>query len=421
MQQLLIYLISFISLFLAIFWIFTLFFEEDKIHQKPKAKRFPAVSVIIPAYNEAETIGATLRSLLKADYPKNRFEIIVVANNCSDNTAEEVRKVKSSKIKLLEVFWDKGAIINGKAHAQNIGLKHAKGELIVVMDADTIVQKDTLGLMAPYFEDAKLGLVASGVKIHEPRNFLEKLQWFEFLSITLLRRLMSSLSVLFVTPGAFNMYKKSAVEEVGGFDENTLTEDLDVAVHLLHDGYKVKSQLDAVVYAKAMRTPRAFHFQRVRWSRGFFAAMLKYRDMLFNPKYGMLGQFMMPMLFVIPWILIAVVSTVLYNILLNVYAGLLFILTVGRNIGIYIPPKLTIKKLFFSADVQIMLFTLIMAICGIFLLLKAHKHLKEKMRYPITALIFLTFYQFLLSAYWLIALCYELVGAKKIWRGAKRW
>jgi len=418
MQQLLVYLISFISLFLAIFWIFVLFFEEDRIHQNPKAKRFPLVSIIIPAYNEAETIGATLQSLLRADYPKNKFEIIVVANNCSDNTAEEVRKIKSSKIKLLEVFWDKG--INGKAHAQNIGMKYAKGEMIVIMDADTIVQEDTLSLMVPYFEDPKIGMVASGVKIHEPKNFLEKLQWFEFLSITLLRRLMSSLSILFVTPGAFNMYKKSAVEAVGGFDETTLTEDLDLAVHLLHDGYKVRSQLDAIVYAKAMRTPKAFHFQRVRWSRGFFAAMLKYRDMLFNPKYGMLGQFMMPTLFVIPWILIVLVSIVLYNLLLNAYNALLFILTVGRNLDIYLP-ELTFKKLIFDVDVQIVMLTIIMAIFGIFLLFKAHKHLKEKLRYPITALIFLTFYQFLLSAYWLIALCYELVGAKKVWRGKKRW
>ena len=419
MIQLLIYVISFLSLFLAVFWIFVLFFEEDKLHNKTKTKFFPSVSVIIPAYNEAETINSTLHSLLEADYPRNKLEIIVVANNCTDNTAEEVRKVKSSRVKLLEASWGKN-IINGKAHAQNIGLRHAKGDMIVIMDADTIVQKDTIERMASDFEDQKLGLVASGVKIHEPKNFLEKLQWFEFLSVTLIRRLMSSLSVLFITPGAFNMYRKSAVNAVGGFDESTLTEDLDLAVHLLHDGYKVQSQLDAIVYARAMRTPRAFHYQRIRWSRGFFAATLKYRDMLFNPKYGMLGQFMMPMLFIVPWILMLIVSTIIYSTLLKSYDCLMFLLAVGKNISAYIS-TIPLDQMFINTDIQITLFTLTIALCGIILLSKAHIHLKEKLRYPIAAFIFLTFYQFLLSSYWLMALCYELVGAKKVWRGAQRW
>jgi len=182
----------------------------------------------------------------------------------------------------------------------------------------------------------------------------------------------------------------------------------------------VQSQLDAIVYAKAMRTPRAFHIQRIRWSRGFFAAMLKYRDMLFNKKYGLLGQFMMPISFTVPWILIAVVSTIIYNTALSAYRNIFFISTVGKDLFAYLP-NLTFENLLFTTNIQITLFTAAVAACGIVLMLKAHKHLKENLRYPFTALIFFTFYQFVLSAYWLIALCYELIGAKKVWRGVERW
>lgn len=419
MLEILVYIVSFVSLFLAIFWISVLFFEDKKIDKNPpESNYFPTITMLIPAYNEAETIGGTLKSLLAMDYPKDKLDIIVVANNCIDNTADEVRKVESDKIKLIEISFDKSKIINCKAHAQNLALPHAKGELVTVMDADAIVQENALKLIVPIFQDENIGLVASSVKIKDPKSILEKLQWFEFLSATFIRRLMASFSVLFMTSGAFNVYRKSALELVGGFDNTTLTEDLDIALHLLQNFKKVQSNLDAVIHVRGMKTLKSFHAQRVRWNRGFFAAMLKYRNMIFNKKYGFLGQFMIPIFFAVPIMLIGAVSSITYSLAISLYKGAAVLSEAGRYF-MNIPTSL--QQSVWTTNMQILVPTIFLILCGSFILFNAHKYLKETPKYPIAGLLFLTVYQFALSAYWLIALCYELFGAKKIWRYEQRW
>lgn len=412
--EVLVYVISFISLYLVVFWINTLYLEEGSIHKNKPPKKYPFISIVVPAWNEEKTIAKTIKSLLKLDYPKNKLEILVVANGCTDNTAGVVRSFKSKKIKLIETP------IPGKARAQNIGLKHAKGELVAITDADSIVKGNSLKLLVPHFEDPKMGVVFSSLKVEKPKNVLEKLQWFEYLSITLLRRVMSSLAVLFVAPGAFNLYRRKTILKLGGFDENTLTEDIEIATRLLHSGYKVESQLDSVTRVKVPKTPQAFHSQRVRWCRGFISTIIKYKDMLFNPKYGLLGTFIMPLSIILPILIIGIVVLALYTTSIKIY-DFLFYLWIVRETLFQQLPAIQLKSWLLGTNALIVFPMIVMIACGAYLLVKSHKHLKVKLKYPFTVVIFFIAYQFLLSIYWLIALIYEAAGAKKTWRGEIRW
>ena len=129
-SSILFYLGTFLTLFVGIFYLITLFENREKISD-PKAKRFPKISIIVPAYNEAKTLRGALESLLQLNYPKDQFEIIMVDDGSIDNTfkiAQEFSQVRS--------FTKENG---GKGSAINFGLKKVQGEFVVVLDADSFV------------------------------------------------------------------------------------------------------------------------------------------------------------------------------------------------------------------------------------------------------------------------------------------
>ena len=404
----LVYVISFISLFFSFFWISMLYFEEPGMHKRPKLKRFPKVSIIVPAYNEEDSIADTLRSLLELDYPRNKLEIIVVANACKDKTAEIVRSFK--RVKLIETP------LPGKAKAQNLGMKHAKGEIIVIGDADMLVSPDALRKVLPYFEDPLVGEVISAVKVHKPKTLLEKVQRYEYIISSLIRQLMSGIGALFMVPGAFVAFRKSIVEKLGGFDERTLTEDLEMGTRLLRHNYKIISNLDVHIQVRAPRTLAAFHNQRMRWNRGFLEVFAKHRDVVFNPKYGFFG-FLFPFFIAVPVLLTATFSIAAattasffatYSPIISLTDARLFIENILPN------GPLDINVLIAVPAIAIL-------VAGIYMYNKANKHLKEKWTSPSSIFTFIFLYPMWLTFYWLLAFGAHIAKVKREWRGAVRW
>jgi poly-beta-1,6 N-acetyl-D-glucosamine synthase len=234
----------------------------------------PLVSIIIPARNEEKVIGSTIKSLLEAEYePK---EIIVVDDGSTDKTFEIASMYQGPKVKVLR--RELGG--RGKARAVNFGLRFAKGDVIVVTDADTVLSRDAIKELVRKLQDPKVSAVAGNVMVRNRVNLLTKLQAVEYIAtFHLFRKGLSVLGAVPIVSGALGAFKKEALESIGFFDADTLTEDFDVTVKSLKSGKVVQASSSAVAFTEAPETLRGLYKQRLRWYRGAYEVLFKHRDM----------------------------------------------------------------------------------------------------------------------------------------------
>ncbi|MCD6371224.1 MAG: glycosyltransferase family 2 protein, partial [Candidatus Aenigmarchaeota archaeon] len=303
--------IIYFMLYCSLLWILTFYEKRNNVRSDPKPKRYPLVSIIIPAWNEEKNIKNAIISCLALDYPKK--EIIVVNDGSTDKTKE-----------ICEEFSKKGLIklINkengGKASALNAGIEVAKGEYVCCLDADSFFEPKALKQMVGYFEDPKVGAVTSSMKVYKPKNWLQMVQWLEYIFAIYLRKLMSYLNCLYVVPGPGGIYRKDVLERIGGFDENSITEDMEIAFRIQKEGYTIKNSVNAVVQTVVPDKFIPLVKQRIRWYVGFYDNVKKYKSMVFNPKYGSLGMFIIPTAFI--WVGVLIFG--FFKFLLDVFNSL---------------------------------------------------------------------------------------------------
>jgi cellulose synthase/poly-beta-1,6-N-acetylglucosamine synthase-like glycosyltransferase/peptidoglycan/xylan/chitin deacetylase (PgdA/CDA1 family) len=247
------------------------------------------VSVIVPAYNEEKVIGITVERILESDH--HDLEVIVVDDGSHDRTAEVVhnRFGNDPRVVLLRVAN------GGKANALNAGMKLAKGEIVVALDADTQFQTDTIGRLVRWFADEKVGAVAGNAKVGNRTNMITRWQALEYIvAQNLERRALAALGTLTVIPGAVGAWRRTALETVGGFRADTLAEDQDLTIGLQEKGYQVRFDSSAIAWTEAPASFRALAKQRFRWAYGTLQCLWKYRRLTFNPRFGALGMIALP-------------------------------------------------------------------------------------------------------------------------------
>ena len=276
----------FVSLYVSFLFILIYFKNRDDLYRYELMKKLPSISVLIPAYNEEESIRETIESVKNLEYPKELIEIIAVNDGSKDRTLEILKSINGIKILSKEN--------SGKADSLNKALEIAKGEIIAINDADSFPEKDAFLKMVYYFKDEKVGAVTGSVFVKNRNNLLEKLQSIEYMMIAFGRKLFEYIDSVFVTPGALSMYRKSALMEVKGFDSNNLTEDIEIAWNLLSKLYKVKMCLAAKTYTIVPSNFKLWWRQRLRWDIGGFQTLNKYKHAMFRNKYGVLGGFVVP-------------------------------------------------------------------------------------------------------------------------------
>jgi cellulose synthase/poly-beta-1,6-N-acetylglucosamine synthase-like glycosyltransferase/peptidoglycan/xylan/chitin deacetylase (PgdA/CDA1 family)/spore germination protein YaaH len=249
----------------------------------------PMLSIIIPAYKEEAVIVKTIKSLLNSDY--RNYEIVVVDDGSPDRTSEVVKENFEDEPRVLLLTKANG----GKAEALNYGLRYANGEIIVALDADTVFPPHAIAALAHRFYDPQIGAIAGNAKVGNRINIITRWQALEYVtSQNLDRRAFASLNCITVVPGAVGAWRRSLLEQVGGFASDTLAEDQDLTIKVRKLGYKIGYEEDAVAWTEAPDTVRALSKQRFRWSFGTLQCMWKHRDALFRPKYGALGFVAMP-------------------------------------------------------------------------------------------------------------------------------
>jgi len=249
----------------------------------------PMISVVVPAYNEEKVIVGTINSLLKSDY--GNFEIIVVDDGSLDRTSEIVRERFAGEPR-VRLFTEPN---RSKASALNLGLGHARGEIIVALDADTVFTLQTIGALAQRFDDPKIGAVAGNAKVGNRINLITRWQALEYItSQNMDRRAFASLNCITVVPGAVGAWRRELIVKAGGFSAETLAEDQDLTLSIRKLGYKIGYEEEAIAWTEAPDTLRGLARQRHRWAFGILQCMWKHRSALFNPRYGALGWIAMP-------------------------------------------------------------------------------------------------------------------------------
>ncbi len=251
------------------------------------------MTVLLAAYNEEAVIARTLKSLCASEYPVSEF--LVVDDGSTDATASRVHDAVrlDSRIRLV------CQTNTGKAGALNNGLRSAVGDVVVTVDADTIVAPDTVGNLVRHFAidaEGTLGAVAGVVRVgNRKTNLITRWQSLEYITqIAVERAAQDALGAISIVPGACAAWRKKAILDAGGYSEDTLAEDCDLSLSLQRIGWRVTQDDESVAYTEAPACVDDLLKQRIRWTFGTMQALAKNRDMLFNRHYGWLGCLVLP-------------------------------------------------------------------------------------------------------------------------------
>lgn len=379
--------------------------ENKKIKDKPF--HYPTVAIMIPCWNEENTVSKTLHSLLNLNYPKDKLELIVIDDGSTDRTWEVIQKFK--KYPQIKMFKKENG---GKYNALNFGLQQSNSELVGCLDADSYVDKDALINIAHYFEDKKTMAVTPSVKIYRPETILQLIQKVEYGWGILIRKLFSYLGALYVTPGPFSIFRRDVFKKIGGYKHAHNTEDLEIALRMQSHHMKIANSHNAVVYTVAPRTLKKLYKQRLRWTYGFIKNVIDYKFIFFRKEYGNLGVFILPMASL--------------SILSGIYLIGATLWSTGESISNYIERIATVGLSFtaphfafdiFSINTQaVALLSMVTLFGTVGMVLVSRKMAEGKLSFGMDLVYFLTLYTFIAPLWLIKAVFNALFSIKTTWR-----
>lgn len=265
----------------------------------------PFVTIMIPAHNEESVITNTVENILKMDYPN--FEVIVIDDRSSDNTASVIKDLEAKHEQVRALIREKDAF-PGKSAVLNDALKMAHGEAILVFDADATVEPDFLNKLVPNLEPADVGAVqARKIIRNKDVNFLTRCQNNEYTFDTYLQVSRDAIKGAVELRGNGELIKRQALEDIDGWNNYTITDDLDMSTRLHIKGWDVRFCPDACVYEEGIVYVFPLFRQRRRWLEGtirryleYFGAAMKSKKMSLRARLDMavyITQFIMPLWF----------------------------------------------------------------------------------------------------------------------------
>lgn len=310
-------------------------YRTSWIKQSPFA---PPITIIAPAHNEQKSIRVSVRNFLEIDYPD--IEVIVVNDGSTDRTLEEMRDEFSLRsVRSVYVPKTKSAAVRGiyrsdsdprlliidkkaggsKADAINAGLNAATSPYVCIVDSDSMLERDALlRIMLPVLSDPKQVVAVGGIirvlngseisggqlrRVRLPRKPIEAIQVIEYLRAFLIgRESWAQANMLTIISGAFGVFRTDLVRAVGGYKSHAIGEDCDLVVRLHRyllerkTGYRIEFVPDPMCWTEVPADLKSLGRQRARWQKGLLQVLWDNRDMLFRPRYGRIGSFAMPYL-----------------------------------------------------------------------------------------------------------------------------
>jgi len=279
-----------------------------------KSDELPKISLIVPTKNEETVIRRCLNGIMNVDYPKDKMQIIVVDGKSEDNTGKICSEFSEKYPENIKIISEKTA--NGKPAALNLALPYINGEIVGVFDADSLPEKDVLAKVAFYFKDEQLkALQGRTNSLNEKNNALtrviamEERAWFQALMSG-----REKLQLFVPLTGSCQFVRTKVLEDLGGWDENSLTEDVELALRLVEKNYHIQYAPDVCSGQETPNNIGSLFKQRVRWYRGYMETAIKYGRLLDNvnkrtvdAEISMAGPFMMvvSLLSYINWFFVA--------------------------------------------------------------------------------------------------------------------
>lgn len=247
----------------------------------------PKVSVLVPAWNEEEGVITTIKTLIKSTY-KN-IEILVIDNASTDKTRRNVREfMKKYDYATKHHLAQHASIVyikedqQGKGYALNRGIRAAKGEIIISIDADCSVPPDTIQNFVNHFKDPEVMAAVGNVKIGNTQTIIGVVQYLEFLFSFYFKKCDSLLGSIYIIGGAAGAFRKEVFTKLGAYSVTNITEDIDLSLRIQHAGMKIVYAQDAVVFTEGATDIAGLIKQRLRWKRGRVETFLKYRKLFFS-------------------------------------------------------------------------------------------------------------------------------------------
>jgi len=260
------------------------------LDKRPKVidqQKYPPITVLIAAYNEEKSIASTLSGIFLQDYAAD-IRIIVINDGSSDKTVESIKALQLAHPNLCLIDLGRNG---GKASALNHGLKEVSTDIVISIDADSYVLKDGVRhLVGRYLSDPiNTKAVAGEILIRNSReNWITKAQeWDYFLGIATIKRIQSLFQGTMVAQGAFSLYERKTLNELGGWPE-MVGEDIVLTWKILSKGYRVGHAENALAFTDCPNTLKRFVRQRQRWSRGLIEAFKANPSILFQPRFSTL-------------------------------------------------------------------------------------------------------------------------------------
>ncbi|KND47565.1 MAG: biofilm PGA synthesis N-glycosyltransferase PgaC [Parcubacteria bacterium C7867-004] len=409
--ELLAYPFIFLGLYFEVFMLLT-FLSSDARNRRERvlATNTPTVALIVPCWNEEKTIDGTVRSLLALDYPKDKLRILLVNDGSTDGT----RAVMDSYLdnpQIRVIHKENG----GKHTAVNAGIEASENaELVGCLDADSFVAPDALREMISSFENPNVAATTPAMSVHQPKNLLELAQNAEYIFGIALRHALSAVNGIYVTPGPFSLYRRSVINEVGGFRHAHQAEDMEMALRMQRAGYEIENAPRARVYTTVPKTPLKLIKQRTRWTTGFLRnVMTDYRDLVGNPKYGVLGLMVLPLGFVA---IIGGVSLFLIAVLESTRQLARFIsVSSGIPLSYTLMPRISIEWLYAPVSFVLLLSVVVSIIA--FALIVIGRRVSNTPAHLTSSIIGYVLLYALISPFWLMRALFDVTtGIRRAWR-----
>ncbi len=411
-KDLVTYVFLFASLNFEVFLLMTYFENRLKIMQENilvalGVKKYPTVTIIVPCWNEERTVSKTIYSLLSLDYPKSKLKVMIVDDGSTDRTWDNIQKFKNNP--QIEMHHKENG---GKYTALNFGLSRLKTDLVGCLDADSYVHKDALKNIVVYFQDKETMTVTPSVKLWKPRGPLQLLQKVEYGFGIFTRKMFHYMQAVYITPGPFSIFRREVFEKLGGYEHAHNTEDIEIALRMQKNGYKIAHAHNAMVYTVPPNTLRKLLKQRIRWSHGFIKNAMDYREMFFNKKYGNLGIFILPMASISIISVLSIAGISIFNLGHMLFDQYIRIQTVGWDFH-----PLAFNFDWFYINTKLLAFVGIVTTIGTVTMLLISKKMSEgKLDIGMDLIYFLVLYMFIAPLWIGKALFNSVFSIKASWR-----
>jgi cellulose synthase/poly-beta-1,6-N-acetylglucosamine synthase-like glycosyltransferase len=345
--------------------------ESIRLNWIKETPMAPPITIIAPAHNEETSIRVAVRNLLELDYPE--LEVIVVNDGSEDRTFEELREeFRLRQVRAVYVPEAKSAPVRGlyrsdvdarlvvvdkepggsKADAVNAGLNAATSPYVCVVDSDSLLERDALlRIIVPILADPKRVVAVGGIirvlngseiqggqirRVRLPRKSIEVIQVIEYLRAFLIgREAWAQGNMLTIISGAFGLFRTDLVRAIGGYRSRAIGEDFDLVArlhrHMLEKGadYQIRFVPDPMCWTEVPSDLISLGRQRARWQKGLLDVLWPNRDMLFRPRYGRIGSFAFPYLWLFelfaPVVEIAGIATIVLAACLGVLSREFFL------------------------------------------------------------------------------------------------